>query len=109
MHISHLGKALLLATLAITVTGCAQLQKYKTPKHETPELEAPFYITFSPEGEPVVLDSEGRPLKSIGSMAEIPKASTIKRTSQITALEIHGSHYYLLYISGRYYFIPLPH
>ena len=55
----------------------------------------------------MVLDSEGNPVKSMGSVAEIPKASTIKRTSQITALEIHGSHYYLLYISGRYYFIPL--
>jgi hypothetical protein len=109
MHISHLGKALLLATLVLTITGCARTVKYDTPRSAETKVEAPFYITFSPEGAPIVLASDGNPVKPQGSVVEIPTPSTIKRASQITALEIHGSHYYLLYIAGQYYKIPLPH
>lgn len=109
MQISDLGKALLLATLALTITGCARTLKYDVPRSERTMVEAPFYITFSPKGEPIVLASDGNPVEPLGTVAEIPTPSTIKRASQITALEIHGSHYYLLYIGGRYYKIPLPH
>ena len=109
MQISHLGKGLLLATLALTITGCPRTVKYDTPRSEQTKVEAPFYITFGPEGAPIVLASDGNPVEPMGDMAEIPTPSTIKRVSQITALEIHGSHYYLLYIGGRYYKIPLPH
>jgi hypothetical protein len=106
---SHLGKALLLATLALTIAGCAPPIKYDTPRSGETKMEAPFYITFSPKGIPVVLASDGNPVEPMGVEAKIPTPSAIKRASQITALEIHGSHYYLLYIAGQFYKIPLPH
>ncbi len=109
MHIGHFGKTFLLATLAVTITGCAGSFRSETPKYETPKLDAPFYITFSPEGEPVVLNSKGEELVVEGAVVEIPNKSTIKRATNFATLEIQGSHYYLLYINGRAIKIPLPH
>ena len=104
MRIKQLGKALWLPLLALSIGGCV-----RTVKYDTPPLQAPFYITFSANGEPLVLDGEGNPLKIEGTAAEIPTPSTIKRATQISALEIHGSHYYLLYINGQFVKIWLPH
>lgn len=107
MRISHLGTALLLATLGFTQISCARSHKYEAPRSEGTKVEAPFYITFSREGDPIVLDGEGNQVKPMGEVAKIPEPATIVRTSQVTVLEIRGSHYYLLYINGQYYLIPL--
>ncbi len=106
MRIKYRSKFLLLPLLALATTACAQ-----TAIYETPTGPAPFYITFDAKGEPVVLDSKGNrlELEREGAVAEIPTPSTIKRVTQISALEIEGSHYYLLFIGGRFVKIPLPH
>ena len=106
MRIKYGRKLLLLPMLALATTACAQ-----TTLYETPEGPAPFYITFDANGEPVVLDSKGNrlELEPEGSVAKIPGPSIIKGLTQISAVEIEGSHYYLLYIGGRFVRIPLNH
>jgi biopolymer transport protein ExbD len=110
MRIGHLGKALFLATLAVTITGCDQTVKYELPRSEATKQETPIYVTCNAEGVPVVLDSEGNPLKVEGTALaeETPNPSTTKDVTQITARKASSSRYYLLYINGRYYKIQLP-
>ena len=106
MNINRTGRILLVPMFALATTACAQTTTYKTP-----EVPAPFYITFDAKGEPIVLDSDGNrlPIEGEGVDIEIPKPSTIKRVTNISAIEIEGSHYYLLCINGGCVKLMLPH
>jgi hypothetical protein len=105
MNVKRPGTILLVPMFALATTACAQTTTYKTP-----EVSAPFYITFDAKGEPLVLDSDGNrlPLEGEGVDIRIPKPSTIKRVTNISALEIEGSHYYLLCLNGACTQIKLP-
>jgi len=108
MTFNKLGKNLLLPFLALVMIGCSHATEHRRdmPKHHGEY--APFYITFDREGQAVVLDRAGNPIKLENVPFEL-KPGTVKRINNITALEVHGSHFIVLIINNKAVRIDLPH
>ena len=68
----------------------------------------PFSITFDLEGNVVVLDSTGN--KICPKKARFPiETRAIANIQQITAIEIHGSHFLRIQCGDAVWTVDLPH
>ena len=92
--------------LIFSFTACAQ-ELTKAPITDE-EMYQPFSIVFDKEHKPLVLDSKGKRLDKIE--VDFPlKAEAVLSMEAISAIQIHGSHYYIIQVGGDYYKVPLPH
>ena len=108
MKARKLSTALTLPLLATMMIGCSHATDYRRDMPKPDGEYAPFFITFDREGQPVVLDRAGKRM----DLEPLPyklDPGNLKRISNISALEVQGSHYYVLIINGRAIRIDLPH
>lgn len=90
------------------LSGCAGKGGLYQPPGQPPEATVPFAITFDLKGNPVVIDREGRAIPPQEVEFPIRQVNAIGSVTTISAIEVHGSHYYILKIGGNIYHIPLP-
>lgn len=108
MKARKLSTALVLPLLAMIMIGCSHATEHRRDMPKADGAYAPFFITFDREGQPVVLDRNGKRI----DLEPLPyklEPGTLKRINNISALEVHGSHYYVLIINGKAIRIDLPH
>lgn len=108
MKARKLSTTLLLPLLTMIMIGCSHATGHRQDMPKPNGDYAPFSITFDREGQPVVLDSAGKRL-GLETLPYKLEPGTLKRINTISALEVHGSHYYVLIINGRAVRIDLPH
>lgn len=95
--------------LAISLlSGCAGKERLYQAPGKPPQETVPFSITFDLKGNPVVVDRDGKLISPKRVEFPITEVRAISNLKTITAMEVHGSHYYILKIGGDTYHIPLP-
>ncbi len=72
------------------------------------QMTAPFSITFDMQGNPIVLGANGKIIPPSRVTFPIKDVKAIANVNTITAIEVYGSHYYVLKIGGDNYVIDLP-
>ncbi len=93
----------------IILNGCAGKGGYLyQPPEKTLEKTVPFSITFDMQGNPIVLGANGKRILPSRVTFPIKDVKAIANVNTITAIEVYGSHYYVLEIGGDDYVIDLP-
>ena len=101
--------ALFSAFFVVTMlSGCAHMGDLYQPPGKTPLETVPFSITFDLQGNPLVLTPEGERIKPERVDFPIREVKAIGNIKTISAVEVHGSHYYVLNIGDDFYVIDLP-
>lgn len=94
-----------LALCFLSITACAQ-EEEKMPEPRKDLM--PFTISFKLDGAPVLLDESGREIEP--KQIEYPlHATAIERIDTLTLVQAKGSHYKLIKLNGKEYYIPLKH
>ncbi len=106
VQLAALAAFMLAGTL---LSGCASRGGglYQPPAQPLQET-VPFSITFDMKGNPIVVDREGQLISPKDVEFPVINVRAIATLNTITAMEVHGSHYYILKIGGNTYHIPLP-
>jgi len=104
-HLLVLASMILVSSL---LSGCAGRGELYQPPGQPPQETVPFSITFDLKGNPIVVDRGGKLISPKRVEFPITEVRAIASLKTISAMEVHGSHYYILKISGDTYHIPLP-
>jgi hypothetical protein len=108
MKARKLSKALILPLLAMVMIGCSHATEHRRDMPKMQGDYAPFFITFDREGQAVVLDRAGKPME-LKALPYKLEPGLLKQVNNITAMEVYGSHFYVLIINGKAIRIDLPH
>jgi len=90
------------------LSGCTSKGGMYQPPGKPPIETVNFSITFDLKGNPIVVDRDGKLISPKRIEFPITEVRAIGSLKTISAMEVHGSHYYVLNISGDTYHIPLP-
>ena len=105
------SKIMALSSVFFVVTilgGCAHMGDSYQPPGKAPLETVPFSITFDLQGNPIVLTPDGERIKPERVDFPIREVKAIGSIKTISAVQVFGSHYYVLNIADDFYVIDLP-
>lgn len=102
-------KVALLMALLVPLLACAQEDGEDKRKPNPDEKKyQPFSIRFDMDGNPVLLDKDGKFIRP--EVLPFPiKATSIERVDSIVIVQATGSHFKVIKANNKEYKIPLPH
>ncbi len=98
----------LLALIVTPLMACAQMEKMTGMTEPSSENVLPFRVAFDRNGNVLILDEKGNMIRPTTDVKFPLDVKQIRSVQTITAIEVVGSHYYLLKAGGNTYVIPLP-
>lgn len=100
------GAKLMAVLMVLSVSACAEEEKPTRPIGNADLV--PFFIGFTGDGKPVVIDENGDVIEP--TRVDFPiKATAIESMGSITMVQYRGSHFKLIKVGNSVYSIPLPH